>query len=163
MAQIIFPQEHPRKMWTPAHTRCENNRSIEGLWCGKDIAGTRFPMIFHPEKKECVHAWEVPRKNHGFMPECREEDKAGYYLTPESDKVYYKCPGSEVFFCEEGESFNAEKQTCVKAAAATTSPNKESGELTTSGEGLMEPTEGSLEVQKTTLLKVLEDSTPSSE
>ena len=127
------------------------------------MAGTPFPMIFHPEKKECVNVWEGARKNHGFMPECGEEDKEGYYVTPESDKVYFKCPGSEVFFCEEGEIFNVKVNACVKAlattAAATTTSsanNKENEELTTQGEGMNEPA-------GTTLLKVLGDTTPGSE
>lgn len=107
------PNEHPFKLWTPHHVVCENNRSIDFKWCEYDN-DTPFRMIFSPEKKTCVTMWEVPREHRGFRPECLEDEDEGYYITPESDKVFYRCPGAEVFFCEEGQRFNIENQACTR-------------------------------------------------
>jgi len=111
--------EHPTKLWTPYHVMCESNRSMEAKFCELDPARTPFRMLFSPVDRKCVTIWEVPREHNGFAPSCDKKDDDSFHVTAESDRVYYKCPGADVFFCGAGEMFSTEEQRCIQLMSTT--------------------------------------------
>ncbi|XP_035826462.1 uncharacterized protein LOC101857459 [Aplysia californica] len=106
--------ENTIKLWTPFHVRCESNRSVEFLECPFQPPDSRFRMLFSPERKACIPLWEIPKEKSGLQPDCAEKEEGRFFATDESDRVFYDCPFSKVFFCDKEEVFSEESQKCVQ-------------------------------------------------